>query len=221
MQSYLIAAKDKKAALKFVELECKNNKIGKFDLSIYSFDKMVGIDDVRQIQKKLMLKPMMGKDKAIILETYNGITIEAQNGLLKVLEEPPNHTIIYITIQNKDLLLPTILSRCKIIELKNEASEVSEEEKAQYLNILGSLSKLGIGEKLKLAQDIAKNKGDASLWFEKMIMVGRQLLIENNYKYYNNYNFYNILASLNKTYTIIKTTNANQRLLLENLFLNL
>jgi len=260
MHSFLIVSKNKKAALDFMLLECKKNQTDKFDISLLTFEKAIGIEDIRYFQKKIYLKPIKSKTKAIILEAYNGITIPAQNALLKVLEEPPVNTIIYIISASKELLLPTILSRCKIIELKDKSFELLEQETTHYLNILISLCQKPIGEKLKLAQDITKNKGDASTWLEKMIIVAREELIKQiltssfwgvptevgttpesptairdsgqdgyqtvtrqprmtDYEIASQY--LNTLISLNKTYTIIKTANANQRLVLENLFLNL
>ena len=224
MRSFVISSKNKKASLEFVVSECKKNKIDKLDATFLSFEKTVGIENVRQIQKKLFLKPIKGRAKAVILDSFNGITIEAQNALLKMLEEPPPHTIIYLIISSKEHLLPTILSRCKIVELKDKLDNLSEEETSQYLNLLISLPQKSVGEKLKLAQDITKNKDEVIPWLEKMVVVARQKLIEDEIKNENNTlisKYLNILISLNKTYTVLKTTNVNQRLALENLFLNL
>jgi len=224
MYSFLIVSKNKETALDFVNSECKKNQIDKFDVCLLTFQKAIGIEDIRNFQKKIYLKPIKSKAKAVILDGSNGLTIEAQNALLKLLEEPPANTIIYITISNKDLILPTIISRCKIINLKDKEAELSKEEISKYLNILISLSSSGVGDRLKLAQDIAKNKDEVILTLEKMIIVAREELVEN----VKNKNesllisqYLNILTSLTKTYTVLKTTNVNQRLALENLFLNI
>ena len=66
------------------------------------------------------LKPFKGKTKVVVIQSYESITKEAQNALLKVLEEPPANTLIIILTLKKEFLLPTILSRCKIINLKEE-----------------------------------------------------------------------------------------------------
>jgi len=220
MHSFIISCKNKKTSLEFVVSECKKNKIDKLDTTSLSFEKAVGIEDVRQIQKKLVLKPIKGKVKAVILDSFNGITIEAQNALLKSLEEPPFSTIIYILVPNKELLLPTILSRCKIVELK-EKDTLSEEESTQYHSLFISLSQKSVGERLKLAEDLSKNKADLTIWLEKMIIVARQRLIERIRHNEEISHYLNFLISLNKAYKIISTTNANQRLVLENLLLNL
>jgi len=223
MHSFLIVSKNKQTSFKYVVEECKKNQIDKFDVDLFSSEKAIGIENVRNFQKKIILKPIKSKAKAVILDGSNGLTIEAQNALLKLLEEPPANTIIYITISNKDLLLPTIISRCKIVNLKDKEAELSKEEISKYLNILISLSSSGVGDRLKLAQDIAKNKDEVILTLEKMIIVAREELVE-NVKNKNDSllisQYLNILISLTKTYTVLKTTNVNQRLALENLFLN-
>ena len=239
MQSFLIVAKNKKAGADYCLSVCKKENIEKIDIDIRYFEKMVGVNDVRELQKKLILKPFKSKTKAVILDGSCGLTIEAQNALLKILEEPPSSTIIYIIIPNKDLMLPTVLSRCKIVELKEKFYDPSEKEIAQYLNILISLFSKGVGERLKLAQDIAKNKDEAIIWLERMIIVTRQELInlichserseesleilrlkpqDDNLSASQ---YHNILISFQKTYTLLKTTNVSKRVVLENLFLNL
>lgn len=242
MHSFLIVSKNRQGALDYAMGECIKIKINKFDISVLSFEKSVGIEDVRNFQKKIILKPLKSKTKAVILESFSGITIEAQNALLKLLEEPPANTIIYITSANKELLLPTILSRCKIIELKQEIQSLSKQELLSTEDILVYLQSKEIGGKLKLAQDLAKNKDEALPWLEKMIIVAREELIDSichsggrrpiespdgdriatpHDDTSKISQYLKILISLQRTFTILKTTNVNPRIILENLFLSI
>jgi len=227
MQTLLIVGdkeEGKKEALKI----CRNFKIDDFDISTCPGEEnSIGISEVRNLQKKLFLKPFQGETKALILENAEKLTLEAQNALLKILEEPPANTLILLTTQNKDLMLPTILSRCKTILLKKDTFAFSKEEKEECLNKLESLLSEGVGDKLKLAQDLAKNKEEAILFLKKMILVVRELLVD-RYHDLNHDNkkgleskYLDILTSLQKTHKILSVTNANPRLTLENLFLNL
>lgn len=221
MHSIVIVSRNKEQrdarALKI----CQENHIDKFDIGIIestsssSTVKSIGIEEIRSFQKKVFLKPFKSKIKAIILKINQNFTIEAQNALLKVLEEPPLNTIIILTVSNHDILLPTILSRCRIIEL-NQKIEISEEESAQYFNLLISLLSLGIGGRLKLAQDIGKNKEEATFWLEKMILAIRKKIIQDQVSQCSR-----LLISFQDTHKVLSTTNANQRLAIENLFLNL
>ena len=237
MKSILLISENRKSAKEYINKLLSHEKVDPIDTNINSFEKTVGIEDVRNIQKKIFLKPLRSKTKAVVIESYDGITIESQNALLKILEEPPNNTIIVIVANKIGPFLPTILSRCKIIELKKESVELSEREISSYLNFLISLPESSIGERLKLAQDAAKNKDEAVPWLEKLILATRQKLIEDIFETsslqrLNDLNhlsktsssiskYHNILVSLQKTYKILKTTNVNPRIALENLFLNL
>ena len=110
MQSILIVGtieKTKEAAQKL----CLENKISKFDVQTIETEKAVGIGDIRNLQKKLFLKPIKSETKAVILEAFLGMTLDSQNAFLKVLEEPPAHTIIIILAISLDFVLFPVLSR--------------------------------------------------------------------------------------------------------------
>lgn len=216
MHSFLIASKDKKIAENYINDLCNKEKIGPIDVSLNAFEKAMGIPDVRNIQKSILLKPFRGKTKAVLIEAYGGITTEAQSALLKVLEEPPANTIIIISVPKKELLLSTIISRCKVVELNDNKQKLSNEETTQLPNYLITLSQSNVGDKLKLAQDISRNKEETALWLEKMAIFVRTKLLAN----YNNPKYSKFLRELQKTYTIIKSTNVSHRIALENLFLS-
>lgn len=216
MQSFLITTKDKNKASSHITGFLKEKDIYPIDVSWQIYEKAVGIEDVRNIQKKILLRPFKGKTKAVVIQAYENITTEAQNALLKILEEPPANTIIIISIQKKELLLPTIISRCKIIELKEAEISLINEDMLALNNTLNILLNGKIGEKLKIAQDISKNKDEASSWLEKMAILARENLIAN----YNDLKYLSFLKSLQKTYAVIKSTNVSQRVALENLFLS-
>lgn len=74
----------------------------------------IGIEEVRDLKKKINLRPI-GPNKTIIILESEKLTLEAQNALLKTLEEPLDSTSINLVTKSLDNLLPTILSRCQII----------------------------------------------------------------------------------------------------------
>ena len=222
MQSFLISSSDREEAFKKAASLCSQNKIDKIDIDSINFEKSVGIEDVRIIQKKIYLKPIKSETKAIILKACNGLTIEAQNALLKILEEPPNNTIILLLVETGSQILPTILSRCKNITIDDKREKFSEEEGNQIVKVLSSFSSSGAGKRLRLAQDFGKSREEAIAWLEKMIIIFRKNIIEEiNKDTVFEQNKIKILQKMQDTYTIIKTTNINQRFALENLFLNL
>lgn len=221
LNSILIASKNKEKAEEEILKICKKYQIAQIDISTVESEKTIGIGQIRELAKKLFLKPIKSKQKAVILNAYNGLTKEAQNALLKMLEEPPDNTLIFLTVNSREEVLPTITSRCKIFNLNNEAVKVDEVEKKKISQLLESLPKKGVGERLKIAQDIAKDKKEAVLWLEKMILVLREKLIESkkNGKKLE-FDALLILKAFQKAHKTASTTNANLRLLVENLFLS-
>jgi DNA polymerase III subunit delta' len=78
----------------------------------------VKIDQVRQIQHELALKPHSSPWRVCIVTGFETTTTEAANALLKTLEEPPPHAVLLLTALDPGLLLPTIVSRCRVLPLR-------------------------------------------------------------------------------------------------------
>jgi DNA polymerase-3 subunit delta' len=119
MQSFIILGKDKEKINKEAEMLYQNEEVSKFDIYEFEGEKAIGIADVRNINAKVFLRPAHGNKKAVIVKAFLGMTIDSQNAFLKTLEEPPDSTIIIIEAF-ENLFLPTILSRCKLIQTDRE-----------------------------------------------------------------------------------------------------
>ncbi|MDE6185149.1 MAG: DNA polymerase III subunit delta', partial [Lachnospiraceae bacterium] len=79
----------------------------------------IGVEDIRrQINGDVAIKPYSGPKKVYIMNEGEKMTVQAQNALLKTLEEPPEYAVILILTTNVDSLLPTILSRCVVLNMK-------------------------------------------------------------------------------------------------------
>ena len=76
------------------------------------------IDQVRALQHDLALSPYEGRYRVAIFDQFETATIEAQNALLKTLEEPPAYAVLIVLAADSELLLPTIVSRCQQIALR-------------------------------------------------------------------------------------------------------
>lgn len=219
MQSFLIVGKDKqKVRQKALEI-VRERKIDKFDSEILEFEKQMGIPDVRLLQKDLFLKPLKSEEKAEVIFSFEGLTIEAQNAFLKVLEEPPEHTIIIICVSSLEFILPTILSRCTLI--KEKADNVDFDSNLKNAKLILALKEKAIGDKLKMAQDLAKEKGSALEFLESSVYGLNEILIENVKVSQNSKDIKRDLAIIQEFYNSIKNTNVNLRLALENLFLQI
>ena len=79
----------------------------------------IGVEDIRgQINNDIGIKPYSSPRKIYIMNEGEKMTVQAQNALLKTLEEPPEYAVILILTTNVEALLPTILSRCVVLNMK-------------------------------------------------------------------------------------------------------
>lgn len=79
----------------------------------------IGVEDIRgQINNDMGIKPYYGPKKIYIIKDAHKMTVQAQNALLKTLEEPPAYGVILLLTANAEALLPTILSRCVILHMR-------------------------------------------------------------------------------------------------------
>ena len=91
------------------------------DIIFVSHEKpnVIGVDDIRnQINGDVAIKPYSSPKKIYIMNEGEKMTVQAQNALLKTLEEPPEYAVIIILTTNLETLLPTILSRCVVLNMK-------------------------------------------------------------------------------------------------------
>lgn len=75
----------------------------------------IKIDQIRELQKRIIYRPLEGARKVYIVTEAERLNLEAANCLLKTLEEPPAESVLILLTVNLDALLPTIRSRCQII----------------------------------------------------------------------------------------------------------
>ncbi len=79
----------------------------------------IGVDDIRlQVNADILVKPYNSPYKIYIIADADKLTEQAQNALLKTIEEPPEYAVILLLTTNLNVLLPTILSRCVQLSLK-------------------------------------------------------------------------------------------------------
>lgn len=113
-----------------------------------------GIDDARNLEKWAIGKPLIGDTKIYFIITKS-ITNEAQNAMLKVLEEPTAGTYFFISLENLGGLLPTFISRVMIWDnLLGEAEKNNEKNKNQAHKFLNSKIK----ERLAIIKNLVKKE---------------------------------------------------------------
>lgn len=89
----------------------------------------IKVDQIRQIQKSMMEKPIVSNKKVYIINDCHTMTKEAQNCMLKTLEEPQEYIVIILIASNENNILPTVKSRCTKMYFK----ELNEEEIIRYI----------------------------------------------------------------------------------------
>ena len=96
----------------------------------------IGVDDIRsQINNDVAIKPYKGKYKIYIVNETEKMTAQAQNAILKTLEEPPEYAVIMLLTTNLNTLLPTILSRCVTLNMKPVSNELVRKYLMQKLQV--------------------------------------------------------------------------------------
>ena len=80
----------------------------------------ISVDDIReQVNNTVAIKPYQGPYKVYIIDHAELMTPQAQNALLKTIEEPPEYAVFMLLTENAQVLLPTINSRCVMLKLRN------------------------------------------------------------------------------------------------------
>ena len=109
----------------------------------------IGVDDIRnQLIGDMQIKPYSSRFKIYIVDEAEKLTVQAQNALLKTIEEPPAYGIIILLTTNADIFLQTILSRCVKLDFKPVGDDLVE----KYLKDNYQLSDYEIRFALAFAQ---------------------------------------------------------------------
>ncbi|MBI2034469.1 MAG: hypothetical protein HYT11_01925 [Candidatus Levybacteria bacterium] len=116
----------------------------------------ISISQIRALKKHLFQKPIASKKKIVIIKKAQLLTREAQNALLKILEEPPAHAIIIMLASDEKLLLSTITSRVITVRVGHDKK-------------IGKPSPLLSKDKAVLLQQIAKIENPEE-WLDEQLL---------------------------------------------------
>lgn len=123
-------------------------------------DKSIKIDQVREAERALRLRPVEGDAKFFLIEDAHRVTLQAQNALLKTLEEPPGNSYIVLTTVNLRAILPTVVSRCQRISFQPMPLEQIRAHLVEHQGIsnahaqmIAALSQGSLGAAIHTAQE--------------------------------------------------------------------
>jgi DNA polymerase-3 subunit delta' len=172
--------------------DIENVDIVKYYPSSSSF----GVDDVRNVIHEVSKKPYEGDRKVLILYKCDKLTVQAQNALLKTIEEPPKGVYLILLSDSLEMILDTIQSRCQIYKLtplgKEEISyyiqskytDLTEDDKKASLaysaGVPGKVDRFISDEKLKKLRDICIELFEDILKREKGLVLKYEELFKNS-----------------------------------------
>jgi DNA polymerase-3 subunit delta' len=209
----------------------------------------IPVEKIREKQSELSLYPYHGAYKVLIIEDAHMMGVAAQNALLKTLEEPNPTSVLILVTHEESRLLTTIKSRCQQINmtLVSEAEMREIENSSEMIDLamgrpgllnmikqssdeyefrssaikeLVGLINSRVNDKLILAEELSKNVVKTSQKLLLWIWMLRKNLKQRSFEI-DESRTYEIIAKIERSVELLKTTNANARLILENLFLEL
>ncbi len=181
-------------------------------------EKSIGISQTREGTRFLQEKPFSYKKKFLIILNSEKLTTQAQNSLLKTLEEPPSYGVIILSSKTQNSLLETIVSRCRLLEIKKD--ELNGKDKCEVIGSENSLRKvlsMSLGEKLDYAFEVSKEeKEDVLDILECWIEEGREMVLKEPKDNLILHNLKRVMEVRND----LENTNVNVRLSMEALVLS-
>lgn len=204
-QSYIIVG-DKKQTQDKVNniLESLNIKsTGSPDITVTIPEKSISVDTIREIKAAIYQKPFVLMYKINIIREAEKLTIEAQNALLKIFEEPPSHAIIILETTNLKNLLETLRSRAIIVNTIPTKVTAGQDEAKNLKESLLSLQELN----------------DPTSWIDQKICENYQRLVE---QIKNNQQF-QVTTKIIESYKeakLMTSANVNPKFVLANAILN-
>lgn len=141
--------------------------------NVASFDRIyadttglsIGIEQIRELEHRISLRPYQSPWSVLIINNADLLTTEAQNALLKTLEEPPPHGKIILESQTANVFLPTIISRCEGISLE-QSQHYQTEDLLTCLDTIHKINRETIGQKLNSVDSIAKTREETDAWID-------------------------------------------------------
>lgn len=140
--------------------------IGEDDVLEDKKTKSISVDEIRTLlNNDIVIKPYSSKYKVYIVDNAEKMNVQAQNALLKTIEEPPSYGVIILLTTNADSFLPTILSRCILLNVKTvEEEEIKKHLMKKYqvpdykAEICAAFAQGNVGKAIQLASSDSFNE---------------------------------------------------------------
>ena len=127
----------------------------------------ISVDTIRGMIEDIYVRPYQSEKKVYIIPNADTLTPQAQNSMLKVLEEPPSYCVIILLASSRDSFLPTILSRVTLLAFKSADTAPEDEESKQiYAETLKHIQNLLSPKRMEMYRFVEftkKNKKNIGL----------------------------------------------------------
>ena len=138
-------------------------------------EKTIGISQAREGARFLQERPFSYQKKFLIVLDSEKLTVQAQNSLLKTLEEPPAYALILLSSKTQNSLLETVVSRCRMLPVRKDR----ECNIVENNNSLNKILKMNPGKRLEFASEISKEEKETILeLLECWIEEGRGMVLK-------------------------------------------
>ena len=130
------------------------------DLLTWTHDKpkTFSVEDARRLVDDIQIRPFNSARKVYIIPDAHLMNTEAQNTLLKTLEEPPEYAVLILLADSADMMLETIRSRCVILELDSAGHALTEDALSLAMNILLNVRDWTLPEILEAVRELSEYK---------------------------------------------------------------
>jgi DNA polymerase III delta prime subunit len=216
MRSFLIIGGTKEERL--AKAESLKPEVKREDKIFLKSEMSLGINDVRRLQHRLYLKPYSSAFNVAIIPEAEKLTFPAQNAMLKLLEEPPENTIIILCSFASEALLPTVVSRCQMIKLPSKSRvKIDKSLVFQSKKLIRNILRTRMGERIKMAGEIAKSRQQAIEFCQTQLIVWREIMLKEVNKDKKK-EFGRIIREIDKALKMLEA-NTNPKLVIEDLLL--
>lgn len=158
---------------------CHQAKVGSHPditrVSALDGKKFLSVAQIRELRADAFIKPHSASHRVFVIEDAHRMNEQAQNALLKVLEEPPQSVIFILLAPSKTMLLDTIISRCVLLSLLTSKTDdnTHRENANNFIDLLISGSEY---QMIKLLTPLEKSRADAEAFFSELaVCVADQL----------------------------------------------
>ncbi|MCR4322946.1 MAG: AAA family ATPase [Candidatus Azambacteria bacterium] len=200
------------------------------------------VGQIRQIREFFSLASYFGGHKVVIIDAFDRLGNTASSALLKILEEPPAKSVIILLSDHPTMILPTILSRVQKVRFSgSEQTDEAIDKKKQIVYDLRNLIIATIARRFAMTEKMAKDEDSdisdiltqwASFFRDMSYLIagGDKKFLEHGWcvedveklvqeKNYSLTQLRDIISEIIRSAHIAKTSNANKRLILENIVL--